>query len=102
VVTGRFEDGTHAARGLLEAAVRTAENRRRPARRLDETQQDAKRRRLAGSVRPEEPGDPAALDREAEVVDRNGLAEPLRESVDLDDRQASPSRRRADATTSFG
>jgi len=85
VVTRRFEDRADPPRRLLKGAVRPAQNRCAPAGRLDETEQNAKRRRLAGSVRPQEPGDPAALDREAEVVDRDSLAEPLRESVDLDD-----------------
>jgi hypothetical protein len=102
VVTRRFEDGADVPGGLLEGAVGPAQNRRRSARRRDETEQDTKRGRLAGSIRPQEPGDPAALDGEAEVVDRDRLAEPLRESVDLDDRQARPPSARADATTSFG
>jgi len=102
VITRRLEDRADSPGRLLEPAVRPAQDRRRAFRRLDEPEQDAKRRRLTGSVRPQETGDPAPLDGEAEVIDRDRLAEPLRESVDLDDSQARPPSARADATTSFG
>jgi hypothetical protein len=87
VVPGCLEDRADPPRGIFERTVRAAEDRRPSPRRSDESEQDAEGGRLAGSVRAQEPGDPAALDGEAEVVDRDRLAESLRESVDLDDRQ---------------
>jgi hypothetical protein len=95
VIPGGFEDRAHASGGLVEGTIGAPEDRRRAARRLDETEEDAKRGRLAGSVRAEKPGDPSALDGEAEVVDRDRLAEPFREPVDLDDSQARPPSARA-------
>jgi hypothetical protein len=102
VETRCFENSAHPLGGLLESAVRPSQDRRRAARGLDEAEQDAKRRRLAGSVRAQESGDSTTFDGEVEVVDRDRLAKPLGESVDLDDRQARPPSARADATTSFG
>ena len=52
--------------------------------RLDQPEDRAHRRRLAGAVRPEEAEHPAALDRERAAVERLHLTEPL---VDVDDAQ---------------
>src|SRR6185437_14852806 len=47
-------------------------------------EQDAQGRRLAGAVRPEKPGDPAARHAEAEVVDRGCAPKALGQVLDLD------------------
>ena len=49
-----------------------------------EAGEDAHRRRLAGAVRAEEAEDLAALDAEADVVDRRDAAVAFREVLDLD------------------
>ena len=49
-----------------------------------EAEDDPQRRRLARAVRPEEAGDRALAHLEAQVVDGDGLPEPLREVVDFD------------------
>jgi hypothetical protein len=76
--------------GLVERPVRATQDRRASRRRLDETEEDAERRRLAGAVRAEKTGDATSLDREAQIVDGDRLSEPLRQSVDLDDSQREP------------
>ena len=84
----RLEDRADALGRPVELAVRHAEHRRAPGVRVDEPEQRAQRRRLAGAVRAEEAGDRARLDAEAEIVDRLRLAEALAEALDLDHESA--------------
>jgi hypothetical protein len=56
-----------------------------PARvRPHQAEQHPQRRRLSGPVRAEEADHLAGLDREAEPIDREHLAEPLRQAAYLD------------------
>ena len=63
---------------------RRAEYRDAPARRLDDVEDHADRRRLAGPVRPEEAVDGPARDRQAHVVDGGEVAEALRDILELE------------------
>ena len=63
---------------------RRAEYRDAPARRLDDVEDHADRRRLSGAVRPEEAVDGPARDRQAHVVDRGEVAEALRDIFELE------------------
>ena len=65
-------------------AVRLAADRRAAAGRPDQAQQHPQRGGLAGSVGPQEAGDPAGLDGEAEVVDRGEGAELLGQVAHFD------------------
>jgi hypothetical protein len=80
----RLEQDPDAHDRVVELAVARAQDRRASRGRLDEAEDRAHRRRLARAVGAEEPRDPARADREREVVDGEGGAEPLREPVDLD------------------
>ncbi len=71
--------------GSGSAARRSGGRRSWRCRRwVDQPEQHPQRRGLAGAVRAEEAGDPAGLDVEAQVVDRDEGAEALGEPSDLD------------------
>ncbi len=53
--------------------------------RLEQPEQDAEQRRLAGAVRPEHGQQLAPLELEAEPFEQRAVAEPQREVVDCDD-----------------
>ncbi|CAN0627283.1 protein of unknown function [Burkholderia multivorans] len=74
---------------------RLAEQRRGPARRVEQAGQHFHRRRLAAAVRAEEAEDLVALDPETHVIDRNEAAEATREPVG-DDRGRAVLRARRD------
>ena len=61
-------------------------NARRPALEAVEPEHASHRGALARAVGAEEPGHPARVDVEAEVVDGDGVAEPLGDVADLDHR----------------
>src|SRR5439155_24716763 len=63
--------------------------------RLEQPEQDAEQRRLAGAVRPEDGQQLALLELEAEPFEQGAVAEPEREVVDCDD--AHPARAAASA-----
>ena len=67
----RLEHGADAVQRPVELAIGAAEDGRAARVRMDEPEHRAQRRRLAGAVRPEEAGDRARLDAEAEPVDRD-------------------------------
>jgi hypothetical protein len=67
-----------------EVRVGVPLDRRAPARGVEEPQQRAQRRRLAGAVGPEEADDATRLHREGQVVDRQRGAEALGEPGHLD------------------
>ena len=67
-----------------EVDVALAVDGRGAAGRVDETEQHPQRGGLAGAVGAEEAGDPAGLDVEAQVVDRDEGAEALGQPPDLD------------------
>ena len=54
--------------------------------RLVEARDDVERRRLAGAVRPDQPGDLALVDRERDVVERDDAAEGPGHVLDREDR----------------
>jgi hypothetical protein len=70
--------------GIGQLRKRLAHDERGPARRADEAEQRAQRRRLARAVGSEKAGHPTGLDREREVVDRQRLPVALRQSLDRD------------------
>jgi hypothetical protein len=70
--------------GVLELVVALAVEARRAGGRVDQPEQRAQRRALAGTVGSEKPRDTPRLDVEAEVLDRLDLAEALGEVADLD------------------
>jgi len=72
-----------------DLVVGEAADRRAAAGRADQTQQHPQGGGLSGAVRPEEAGDPAGLDREAEVVDGGQAAEVLGQVAHLDTRRLS-------------
>jgi hypothetical protein len=80
----RLEHGADAGRRPLELGERAAENERLPMRRLGQSEQHAKRRRLPGSVRAEEAERTAARNGEIEIRERGALPESLRETVHFD------------------
>ena len=68
-------------------AHRLAEQLARAAGRRQEADQHFHRRRLAAAVRAEEAEDLAARDAEADMIDRDEIAEPAREPFRLDRRR---------------
>jgi len=68
------------------AALAEAEQERPPARRADEVEEDADRRRLARAVGPEESEHLALADLEIQLVDAAGLPVALGQSLGSDDR----------------
>ena len=79
---GRADRGLRAR----EVDVALAVDRRGAAGGVDQAEQHPQGGGLAGAVRPEEAGDPAGLDVEAQVVDGDEAAEALGEPSDLDPR----------------
>jgi hypothetical protein len=71
-------------RGPVAPAVE-AEESRGAARRVQQVQQRADRRRLAGSVRPEKPDHLARLHGHRKLLDASRGAVALRQVVELDD-----------------
>ena len=84
----RMEVGVqHRPDGLLrpgQIGVRGAAEGRRSGGRRDQPDQDPQRRGLAGAVGPEEAGDPARFDGEAEVPDGEDAVVRLDQPVDHD------------------
>ena len=81
-----LQRGPHGAERVGEVDVALAVDRRGAARGVDQPEQHAQRRGLAGAVGPEEAGDPAGLDVEAQVVDGDEGPEALAQPPDLDPR----------------
>ena len=97
------EQGADEAAGVGQVAVAGGAEERRARRGLDEPEQCAERRRLAGAVRAEEADDRAALHREADVQDGLVIAVGLRELVDGDDGVGvARSRERVSCESPFG
>src|SRR6266704_2787405 len=84
VIVRRLEHCTDTPDWTVQRAVAAAVDRGRPRAGMDEAEQDAERRRLAGSVRTEEAGDAAVADPERQAVDGCCFAIPLSEIDDLD------------------
>ena len=80
----RLQQHADSPDGVVELGIWPAEYGGPPRRRTDEAEDRAHRGRLACAVRSEESRDPSRLDREGQVVDGQGRAEPLREAFDLD------------------
>ena len=78
------EQAADLVQGLGERAVLLAVERRRTSLVPVEPEHASHRRALARPVRPEEPGDPAGHDVEAQVIDGDDLAEPLGQTSHLD------------------
>ena len=82
----RLEGGPHGPERVGEVDVALPVDRRGAARRVDEPEQHPQGGRLARAVGPEEAGDPARLDVEAQVVDGDEGPELLAQPPDLDPR----------------
>jgi hypothetical protein len=89
---GRLEHRSYPRRRPFEILVAAAENERAAGGRLDEMKEHPQRRRLPGAVRPEEAGHRPALERKRQIVDREHLAEPLRQMLRADHRAVSDRR----------
>src|SRR5262245_8428373 len=81
-VEQRADDGERA----VDVHVASAGDQRLARLRRCETEQQLHRRRLAGTVRPDEPRDQAGPHRDRQAVDRDGPSVSLRESACLDRR----------------
>ena len=80
----RLEDRAHLLSGSLELDVALSENLRLAARRVEQRDEHAQRRRLPGAVRTEESGDATGLRIEREVVDGEDAAVAFGQVPDLD------------------
>jgi hypothetical protein len=78
------EEDADLRAGVGDVAVAHPADGRRTLRRGRQSGDDAHRRRLAGTVRPEEAGHGAGTAREADVVDGREAGVRLREVLDLD------------------
>src|SRR5262249_50381931 len=87
VVVGGLEHGTYPSDRRVELAVAAAEHERLAAAGLGEAEEHPKRGRLAGAVRPEEPGHGPWGQREADLVHRHEVAVALREAPTSHDRR---------------
>src|ERR1043166_7620012 len=83
---GRLQHRPDPRRRPLETLVATAEDERRASGRLDEMEQHAQRRRLAGPVRAEEARDGSTVEGEGQVIDGEEIAEALGQMVSQHDR----------------
>ncbi len=87
VEAGGLEHGTDVTNGVRKLVIPPAvAERRRPAGRDDEPEQHAQRRRLSGTVGPEERRHLSCCDRCADVVDGAHVAEELGDAAQLDRR----------------
>ena len=75
----------HVADPVAALARRAAVDHDAPGARLEQPEQDADQRRLAGAVRAEDGEELAVLELEAEPFEERALAEAEREVVDRDD-----------------
>ena len=82
---GRLQHRPHPRPRPLEILVAVPEHERLTRGRLDEMKQHPQRRRLAGTVRPEEPGYRAPLQRERQIIDRKHIAETLAQMLGTHD-----------------
>jgi transcription elongation GreA/GreB family factor len=80
-----LEDGADGARRLGALGVRRAADRRAAARRANQAEKDAQRRRLARAVGTEKARDRAGADLEREVVDGGRGRVALGQRVDVED-----------------
>ena len=95
VVGRRLQNGADDARRVVQLPVGRALDERLARRWMHQAEQDAEGRGLARAVGAEEASDPPRLDREGEVLDRGGRAEPLGQCADLERRRLGhqPARR---------
>ena len=80
------QEGADLEEGLAVGRERPPVDQRRSCRGIVQAENHAQGRGFAGTVRAEEPGDPAGMDVKAEVVHGDGLAVSLRQLPYLDAR----------------
>ncbi len=83
---GTLHEGTDPRQDLCPEPDRLSEQADRPGVGADEAEQHPKSRRLAGTVRTEQPDDGSALHAEGEAVDGSHCSEPLAQVAHLNDR----------------
>src|SRR5947209_12119747 len=79
---------------MIELAIAAPEDERLTGARLDQSEQQAQRRRLARPVRAEQAGYAAVGEREGHLVDRDEVAVALRQRPHADDRGSAGAARR--------
>src|SRR3954468_12386642 len=79
-----LEDGADVGARMRQPLVARAVEAGLAGVGVDQSEQDAQRRALAGAVRAEEAGDAPGLHGERQVLDRLDLAEALAQALELD------------------